>query len=126
MRDVHVPSDGQVKAELFFGLESPDGQIIGKADFMDFLVGDITPTFKGFNVTFGLGFWEGKPEDCATVTILAEDGVNLRHTIRMIAERFKTRFNQQAVAYAFSETKFTLNCWPFGPVASYHKEGLGY
>lgn len=33
---------------------------------------------------------------------------------------------QEAVAYAFTACEFTLNCWPFGPVGAYHREGKGY
>lgn len=126
MRDIHAPGNGQVKAEIFFGMNKPDGTMVPLNEFNTFLREDISHTFPGFSCTLLQGWWKGQPEVAHCVTILADDSASFRQSIRWIAERYKTQFGQEAVAYAFTAAEFTLDCWPFGPVAAYHRPGLGY
>lgn len=121
-----APNPAQVRAELFFGRAIPGGAHVGHEDFKDFLVTEIAPTFPGFSVAHIDGYWKGEAEPASIVTILAADSDSLRNSIRMIAERYKTRFTQEAVAYAFTPCEFTLDCWPYGPTTAYHRPGKGY
>jgi len=92
----------------------------------DFLREEIAPHFPGFTAVTAEGFWKGEPEPMMQVVILAEDSGATRAAVRFIAERYKTQFAQEAVAYSFTPCEFTLDCWPFGPVKAYHKDGKGY
>lgn len=121
-----APNPPQVRAELFFGRKTPGGRHVLGDDFQAFLRDEIAPTFPGFSVSHIDGWWKGQHEPASVVTILAADSDSLRNSIRMIAERYKTRFEQEAVAYAFTPCEFTLDCWPYGPVKAYHRDGKGY
>ena len=126
-RDIHQPTNAQVKAELFFGANKPDGSIpVTDNEFDNFLADHVTRHFSGFSVSQVDGYWKGKSELTRVLTILADDSNGFRNQVRMIAEQYKTRFAQEAVAYAFTEAQFALDCWPYGPIGAYHKEGLGY
>lgn len=121
-----APNPPQVKAELFFGRGMPTEGMIDPIAFTAFLREEIAPTFPGFTVSHVDGWWKGEFEPATVVTILAADSDSLRNSIRMIAERYKTRFNQEAVAYSFTACEFTLDCWPYGPTKAYHRDGKGY
>jgi hypothetical protein len=121
-----APNPSQVKAEIFFGMNVPDSTSVSEARFTEFLDGYVTPTFPGFTLAANVGYWKGQIETVRVLTILAADSDSLRNTIRQIAERYKTEFAQEAVAYAFTPCEFTLDCWPYGPVKAYHKDGKGY
>lgn len=126
MRNVHAEQFHQIEARLWFGANIPGASQVSDADWRSFLADSVTPHFPGFTVTTAEGYWKGEPELVRVVSILAEDTGSFRQTIRIIAEHYKSRFNQEAVAYAFGETAFTMEVWPHGPVSTYHKPGLGY
>jgi hypothetical protein len=122
----HAPDPAQIKATLYFGANVPNGDYVTDALFAQFLEDEITPQFPGFTVMHGQGYWKGKPEIVRALSILAPDTNDFRGRIRAFAERYKTRFHQEAVAYDFTSCEFTLDCWPYGPVAAYHRTGKGY
>ncbi len=121
----NAPCAPQVKAELYFGTSAAGRATIHQEQLDAFLADSVTPRFPGFTLQFATGYWKGEREDCWTLSILAEDSDALRAEIRIIAEHYKSRFNQEAVAYAFTACQFALNCWPFGPVAKYHELDKG-
>jgi hypothetical protein len=127
-----APNAPQVSVDMYFGGNIPagtlskEGDVISQAEFNEFLVEEVTPTFPGFTLATNKGYWKGQPETVRVLTILTADSDSLRNTIRMIAERYKTRFTQEAVAYSFTACEFTLDCWPYGPVKAYHRDGKGY
>lgn len=94
--------------------------------FARFIKDSIAPRFPGFTLVTAQGYWKGEPETVRVVTVLGEDDSSFRTNIRIIAEHYKSDFGQEAVAYSFNATEYTLNCWPYGPVGAYHKPGLGY
>lgn len=125
--DIHASQPNpQVKAEIYFGLSIAGKQAVDADTFAAFLGRAVTPHFPGFAVQNVLGYWKGEPEAAAVLIILGDDVGQFRQQIRSIAEMYKSDFLQEAVAYSFTPCSFALNCWPFGPVASYHKPGLGY
>lgn len=87
---------------------------------------DVTAQFPGFTLGTSQGYWKGKPETVRTLVLLAPDAGNFRNSVRGLAEKYKTMFGQEAVAYDFTPCQFALDCWPYGPPATYHKPGLGY
>lgn len=128
-----APNAPQVRVDMYFGDNIPslnipghDPAYVGGENFTRFLNDYVTPTFPGFTVTTAEGYWKGKPEIVRVLTILAADSDSLRNTVRQIAERYKTEFSQEAVAYSFTATEFTLDCWPYGPTGAYHRPGKGY
>lgn len=121
----HAPTPHQVKATLYFGCNIPSGGMVSAERFADYLT-HITPHFPGFTVREVHGYWKGEPEMCRELVILATDSDGLRNQIRMFAEQYKQMFEQEAVAYDFTPCAFTLNCWPYGPVKTYHTPGKGY
>ncbi len=121
-----TPCAPQILAVLYCGLSTPAGIVIPYSDFESFLLEEVTPQYPGFTVTYARGFWKGKPEEMASISILMEDDSNARHGVRMLAEKYKSRFGQEAVGIAFMPCQFTLYTWPSGPVELYHKPGLGY
>ena len=121
----NAPCAPQVKAELYFGTSAAGRDQITVGDFDAFLRDSVTPRFPGFTVRDVIGYWKGEEEACRELVILAEDSDALRNEIRTIAEHYKSRFNQEAVAYSFTAAQFALNCWPFGPVAKYHELDKG-
>lgn len=126
--EVHkAPCRPQVLAQFWFGMNIP-GSVSGVdlRDFESFLADSVTPHFSGFSIVDATGYWKGEKEYCRVLSILSEDSDSFRNQCRIIAEHYKTRFQQEAVAYAFSATQFTMDVWPHGPVAAYHKPGLGY
>lgn len=140
--NIHTdPAPAMLKATLYFGGNFPEPvtfaadneagimpgtyETITPAMFAHFLT-CVTAQFPGFTITTAEGYWKGKPETVRMVTILAPDGGNFRNTIRGFAERYKTEFAQEAVAYDFVACQFALDCWPYGPVAAYHRPGKGY
>lgn len=131
-KDIHTAAaPAQIKAEIYFGLMIPNpepgaGRYVGHAEMAEFLRDEIAPLFPGFTVDTCEGYWKGEPEPSMRVTILLEDTGAARTNVRFIAERYKTQFCQEAVAYSFTACEFTLNCWPFGPVKAYHRPGKGY
>lgn len=122
----HAPARQQVEVKIFFGLACPSGDMVQLGELETFLREEVTHIFPGFSVSHVRGFWKGQPEPAAIVTILSDDTGPMRQNVRVIAERYKTRFEQEAVAYSFTACEYTLNCWPFGPVGAYHREGKGY
>lgn len=135
-----APNTPQVRADIFFGANIPeasqkieyDGSVAYMQDqvtddmFARFLNDYVTPAFPGFTVTTARGYWKGKPEIVRVLTLLASDSNSFRDTVRQYAERYKTEFGQEAVAYSFTACEFALDCWPFGPVKAYHRDGKGY
>ncbi len=122
----NAPTTPQTLATLWFGANIPDGREVWTEDWESFLADSVTPHFPGFTVTSGDGYWKGKPEFVRVLTLLSDDSDGFRNQVRMIAEHYKTRFEQEAVAYAFQPVQYTMDVWPHGPVAAYHKPGLGY
>ena len=122
------PLPAMVKATLYFGANIPDGlgSFVADFAFRDYLKEFVTPHFPGFTVTTAQGYWKGEPEVVRCLTILATDTDAFRNQIRWFAEQYKTRFLQEAVAYDFTPCEFTLDCWPYGPVKTYHTPGKGY
>lgn len=126
-RDIHnQPPAAQFLATIYFGRNCPDGSFVTAGLFAEFLGESVTPHYPGFTLMSGEGYWKGKPELVTVLTVLLEDDSNARHGIRSIAEQYKTRFVQDAVAYSFTPCQFALNCWPYGPVSTYHRDGKGY
>lgn len=131
-KDIHHAAPlPQVMATMYFGANIPahigaEASFVSDADFARFIADSITPRFPGFTLVKAEGYWKGQPELVRVFTVMNEDDSSFRTSIRMIAEHYKTDFGQEAVAYAFHACEHTLNCWPFGPVAAYHKPGLGY
>lgn len=127
-----APNAPQVMAQMFFGASIPDAagiqqpDMVTDTDFARFLNDNVTPAFPGFTVTTSQGYWKGKPEKVRVLSLLAADSNSFRETVRQYAERYKTEFGQEAVAYAFHACEFALDCWPYGPLSTYHKPGLGY
>lgn len=125
-KQIHnAPCAPQVMAQLFFGTSAAGRPMLGPLDFEDFLADSVTPRFSGFTLQMCMGYWKGEAEECRVLTILMEDSDSGRASIRTIAEHYKSRFNQEAVAYSFTPCQFSLNCWPFGPVAKYHELDKG-
>lgn len=127
--EIHsAPCAPQVMAQFWFGENIPgcDVELVDSTTFKAFLTDSVMPHFPGFTIQHAIGYWKGEQEGCRVLTILAEDSDGFRAQCRMIAEHYKTRFNQEAVAYAFTATQFTMDVWPHGPVAAYHRSGLGY
>jgi len=122
----NAPCAPQVMATLYFGTTAGGRDPIQMDEFYSFLETSVTPQFPGFTLSHVTGYWKGEAENCRVLTILAEDDDSFRQSIRIIAEHYKSRFNQEAVAYSFTAAQFTLNCWPFGPVGTYHRPGKGY
>ncbi len=135
------PNPPQVRADIYFGGNIPEAsqfierEIDGVPYMQDqitdtmfgrFLEEYVTPNYPGFTVTTSQGYWKGKPETVRILTLLAPDSNSFRDNVRMMAERYKTEFGQEAVAYAFTACEFALDCWPFGPIKTYHREGKGY
>lgn len=125
----HASNAPQVLATLYLGRNIPDPENhveVTPTDLSLFFDDYVTPHFPGFTVAHNQGYWKGNPEAVVVVTILAPDSDSLRNQVRQIAEQYKTRFSQEAVAYSFTPCEFTLDCWPFGPVKAYHRDGKGY
>ena len=97
----NAPCAPQVKAELYFGTSAAGRAMIGADDFASFIAGSVTPHFPGFTLMHCVGYWKGEAEECRVLSILAEDSDAFRAEIRIIAEHYKSRFNQEAVAYSF-------------------------
>lgn len=129
-KDIHAAAPmPQVLATMYFGANIPDPvsfHVVTDTEFQRFIEDSITPRFPGFTIGDMTGYWKGKPERVRVVTILGEDDSSFRTNVRIIAEHYKQDFGQEAVAYSFSPCEYTLNVWPFGPVATYHKPGKGY
>lgn len=130
-KDIHHAAPiPQVMATVYFGSlcanMDPAFPEISDVSFQRFIDESITPRFPGFTITKAQGYWKGKPEMVRVFTIVADDDTSFRTNIRMMAERYKSDFGQEAVAYAFTACEFTLNCWPYGPVGAYHRAGKGY
>lgn len=121
-----APNKMGVKATLYFGANIPKGGTVTPELFKCFLLDHVVPHFPGFTVSVDNGYWKGEAEVVRCLTILAPDSDALREQIRWFAEQYKTRFAQEAVAYDFTPCEFTLDCWPFGPVKTYHTPGKGY
>jgi len=124
------PNAPQAMATIYFGGNIPGQEFpacdVSQDRFAEFLNDYVTPSFPGFTVTTAQGYWKGKPETVRVLTLLAADAHSFRDTVRQIGERYKTEFGQEAVAYAFTSCEFTLDCWPYGPVKTYHTNGKGY
>lgn len=95
-------------------------------EFRAFLRDEVVPAFPGFTVHTSDGYWKGESERVRILVLMADDSAGFRVNVRQIAEKYKTRFCQEAVAYSFTEAQFTLNCWPYGPVGAYHRPNKGY
>ncbi len=55
----------------------------------------------GFTVTPGVGYWQGEPEDCLTVTVLvARDDFGSRALAYGVARDLARALGQEAVAWA--------------------------
>lgn len=121
----NAPCAPQVMATLYLGTSAAGGGHVHRGQFDMFIADSVTPRFPGFTMRDVIGYWKGEQEACREIVILAEDSDAFRHDIRTIAEHYKSRFNQEAVAYSFTVAQFTLNCWPFGPVAKYHELDKG-
>lgn len=120
-----APQPAQVKATLYLGASIDGAFAVTDARFADYLK-HIIPHFPGFTVATNEGYWKGEPEVVRVLQLLAPDTDAFRAQVRQFAEQYKTMFAQEAVAYEFAAVEFTLDCWPYGPVKAYHKEGLGY
>lgn len=131
-KDLHSAAPlPQVMATMYFGGNIPtDAPYISKRvttkDFARFLADSVTPRFPGFTLATVDGYWKGEPETVRVLTVLSEDDSSFRTNIRIIAEHYKSDFAQEAVAYSFTPAEFTLNCWPYGPIGAYHRDGKGY
>lgn len=120
-----APNPHQVRADIYFG-GNMGSTSIDHAEFERFLNDYVVPAFPGFTVTTAEGYWKGLPEKVWVLSIMMADSNSGRDTVRQFAERYKTEFAQEAVAYSFTACEFTLDCWPFGPVKAYHRDGKGY
>lgn len=120
-----APQPAQVKATLYLGA-SIDGKFAVDDDTFREYLKHIIPHFPGFTVTTSEGYWKGEPEVVRVLQLLAPDTDGFRAQVRQFAEQYKTMFAQEAVAYEFTRTEFTLDCWPYGPVKAYHTPGKGY
>ena len=120
-----APNPAQVKATLYLG-GNMGATPIDFAEIERYLLETVVPHFPGFTLHTSRGYWKGQAETVYMLVILATDTDALRNQVRHFAERYKTEFGQEAVAYDFTACDFTLDCWPFGPVKAYHKPGRGY
>jgi hypothetical protein len=120
-------SGNQIEAKIYFGRNCPEldnGVIpyVHDCDFDDFLLRSVVPHFPGFNVITCDGHWNGENEICSIVSILLDDTANNRTQVRWIAEHYKSKFKQEAVAISFHACEFVIDVWPHGPnVADYRQ-----
>lgn len=123
--DIHNARPGRsIRADLFFGMGAPSDANHVKGDvFRDWASDALAPFKDGYTLIPCLGGWNGKIESVFVLCVYAPDTDGFRALIRQTAERYKTAFAQEAVLYSFTETEFTVNVWPHGPVGAYHREG---
>jgi hypothetical protein len=104
-----------VRTELFFGLSRPDGRPeVTDAEFARFLDEEVTPRFPaGFTVLTARGQWREADGDIAVepsrvLVILHERTEQADRDIDAIRDRYKARFNQEAVMRTDSTERVTF------------------
>lgn len=99
------PAETRYAAQLFFGRAIGTQGEVGESEFQDFLAGMVTPAFPdGLTVIDGQGQWKDAGtgalvrERSKVVTILVDDPAAVRPRLDAIADAYKQRFRQDAVA----------------------------
>lgn len=80
--------------QLIFGRNIPGGGFVTDNEWFCFCQFVIASRFDAFTVVDAIGFWKGEQERTKVVTISTDN----REGVQVVAERFKTLFNQEAVA----------------------------
>lgn len=125
MNICNSPNPPQVKATLYLGASIAGSFAVTDEMFRDYLT-HVTPHYPGFTLAACEGYWKGEPEVVRILTLLMMDTGQARQQVRGFAEQYKTMFQQDAVAYDFTACEFQLDCWPYGPVKTYHQPAKGY
>jgi len=84
------------KIQIYFGLSRPNGTELTLDEWLGFESGVLAKSIPGFTVTESIGYWNGEKERSKIVTVIIETS-SLVPTIRMVAEVYKDRFEQEAV-----------------------------
>ncbi len=89
--------DTQNLFRMYFGRNIGDDSRVTLPAVESFLQTHIAPVFSGFTVYDGIGYWEGKPEDCFIVEIIHESNAASQCSIAKICEAYKEQFDQESV-----------------------------
>jgi hypothetical protein len=109
------PAETRYAAQLFFGRAIGTEGEVSEAEFQDFLAAAVTPSFPdGLTVIDSQGQWKdattGAPvrERSKVVTILFDDPAAVRPRLDAIADAYKQRFRQDAVAIVIAPACVTF------------------
>lgn len=101
--DCPPPASMMVRLELLFGMSRPDGRVVGEAEWIAFLEGEVIPRFPaGLTVLDGLGHWQSDDgrliRERSKVLIIwhaPDDSTEAR--VEAIRAAYRQRFDQESV-----------------------------
>lgn len=103
----------QTLSRAYFGFDTPGGPV-SEAAWQAFVDGEIAPRLPaGFTVLTARGQWRGddgasRQEESRVLEVVGEDELAQRHVLAEIADRYASRFHQQAVLVTQSPTNACL------------------
>lgn len=83
-----------------FGLSVPGRTVpVSEDEWNLFLVEQVCPLLPSFSVREELGFWQGEPEPCKVITVIAPHGAApvIDAQLRQVARLWAVAFEQEAV-----------------------------
>lgn len=94
-----------IVAELFFGREKADRQVVSDAQWSDYLADVVTPNFPdGLTVFEGYGQWRnpqtdviGRSNGVKIVLIAVKRSPDVANRFQTVIDAYKARFQQQSV-----------------------------
>ena len=98
-----------VRAELYFGMSSADGDVFAQEEFLAFMDAEITPRFPdGLTLLSGIGQWQGdqgiiqQRSQLLIILYPAEFGQESSALLEEIRDEYEEQFRQESVLRADS------------------------
>jgi hypothetical protein len=101
--DCPAPASTMARLELLFGMSRPDGRVVGEAEWLAFLEGEVIPRFPaGLTVLDGLGHWQSDDgrltrEQSKVLVIWHAPDDSAEARIEAIRAAYRQRFDQESV-----------------------------
>jgi hypothetical protein len=101
--DCPAPASMMTRLELVFGMSRPDGRVVGEAEWLGFLEGEVIPRFPaGLTVLDGLGHWQSDDgrlvrEQSKVLIIWHAPDDSTETRVEAIRAAYKQRFDQESV-----------------------------
>lgn len=84
----------------------------------EFLNGIVAPSFDGFTVLEGYGYWKGQREKVVIVEIIHDGGKDSTALVLFIAETYAARFSQDCVMTTTGLAELGFHSAPIQPPTS--------